>query len=367
MHRSQASRPRTLHRIGGAILGVSAAWFLLTRSGDLLAAVGSVASLGPAILPAGLGLVALGVINRGNQARVAHRLVGVPADLAPMVELSASSYATNKVVKSCGVAGLLPFLADARRRGHSRAKVAAAYVSMKLAETMSLCGLIALAVLGGIATGALHGAVLYGAIASLAYAAIITVALLVLGSSRSTADATVMLARRVSSRIRVLLHRPEREPRPSNGGEIVDALARLRSDPISGLPLLLTAVAGKIIGVACLALVLTGLGVGIGLPATVLIFTLTLMASMIGPFPGGIGVAEASLGALLVARGVPAPTAAAAVIAFRLLDLWLPLLAGVLGGLAHSRRVAAERDVLRCDDEFSTTPATFPIVLPVPA
>lgn len=367
MNRSSASRPRTLHRIAGAILGVSGAWFLLTRTSDVLAAVGSVASLGPGILPAGLGLVALGVLNRGNQARVAHRLVGVPADLAPMVELSASSYATNKVVKSCGVAGLLPFLADARRRGHSRAKVTAAYVSMKLAETISLCGLIAIAVLAGIATGALQGAVLYAAIASFVYALIVSAALLVLASSRSTADAAVVLARRVTDRIRVWLHRPAGAPGPSAGHGLGEALARLRSNPVAGIPLLVTALAGKVIGVACLVLVLTGLGVGIGLPATVLIFTLTLMASMIGPFPGGIGVAEASLGALLIARGVPVPTAAAAVIAFRLFDLWLPLLAGVLGGLAHSRRVVAERDVLRCDDEFSTTHVTFPIALPVPA
>ena len=346
-----------MHRIAGAILGVSAAWFLLTRSSDLLAAVNSVASLGPGILPAGLGLVAFGVLNRGNQARVAHRLVGIPAGLAPMVELSASSYAANKVVKSCGAVGLLPFLEDARRRGHSRAKVAAAYVSMKLAETISLCGLIALAVLAGVATGALHGAVLYGAIASFAYAVIVSVALLVLASSRSTADATGMLARRVASRVRVWLHRPEQDSRPAAGHELVDALARLRSDPMSGIPLLLTAVAGKVIGVACLALVLAGFGTGIGLPATVLIFTLTLMASMIGPFPGGIGVAEASLAALLVARGVPAPTAAAAVIAFRLLDLWLPLLAGALGGLAHSRRVSAERSSFPSDVDRSSTPA----------
>jgi uncharacterized membrane protein YbhN (UPF0104 family) len=355
--RSPASRPHAVPRIAAAILGVSGAWFLLTRSSDPLAAVGSVASLSPEILPIGLGLVALGVLNRGAQARQAFRLVGIPTGFAPMVELSASSYATNKVVKSCGAAGLLPFLAEGRRRGHNRAKIVAGYMSMKLAETISLCVLIAVVVLASIATGALHGAVLYGALASFAYAMVVSVSLLVLASSRSAADAAATLARRVMSRIRALLHRPEPDPGPSAGHELVDALARLRSDPISGMALLVSAVAGKVIGGACLALVLTGFGAGIGLPTIALFYTLTLMASMIGPLPGGIGVAEASLGALLVARGVPAPTAAAAVIAFRLLDLWLPLLAGALGGLAHSRRVSIERSAAEFEVEPSTLPA----------
>ena len=62
------------------------------------------------------------------------------------------------------------------------------------------------------------------------------------------------------------------------------------------------------------------------------------MASLVGPIPGGVGVADASLGALLVANGVAGPTAAAAVLAFRLLDLWLPLLVGAAAGARQYRR-----------------------------
>ena len=62
------------------------------------------------------------------------------------------------------------------------------------------------------------------------------------------------------------------------------------------------------------------------------------MASLVGPIPGGVGVADASLGALLIANGVAGPTAAAAVLAFRLLDLWLPLLVGAVAGARQYRR-----------------------------
>ena len=46
-------------------------------------------------------------------------------------------------------------------------------------------------------------------------------------------------------------------------------------------------------------MVLAGLGIHLGLATTLLIYTLTLMAALVGPLPGGIGVADASLGALL--------------------------------------------------------------------
>ena len=95
---------------------------------------------------------------------------------------------------------------------------------------------------------------------------------------------------------------------------------------------------GKLLGCAGLFMVLTGLGIHLGLATTLLIYTLTIMAALVGPLPGGIGVADASLGALLIANGVAGPTAAAAVLAFRLLDLWLPLFVGAAAGARQYRR-----------------------------
>jgi uncharacterized membrane protein YbhN (UPF0104 family) len=353
--------------IAAMILGICGAWFVVARSSDLLAAIGSVASLGPVPLLAGLGLVILGVLNRGFQARAAHRLLAVPARLVPMIELSASSYATNKVVKSGGAAGVLPFVTDARRRGVSGARVCAAYVSMKLTETLSMCALIAAAVLASLALGGLAGAVLYGAVASLAYALIVSLAILVLASHRGLAEAVGCRMQRVARFVRARLHRPQPTPGLSIGHELMDAVGHLRADPGAAGPLFFTAVAGKFIGIACLALVFAGFGIKVGFVATVLIYMLTVMAAMVGPLPGGIGVAEASLAGLLVARGVAAPTAAAAVMAFRLLDLWLPVVAGVLGGLSHSRRTAGERGAPRHGCERDGAPALAPVAIPVSA
>jgi uncharacterized membrane protein YbhN (UPF0104 family) len=114
--------------------------------------------------------------------------------------------------------------------------------------------------------------------------------------------------------------------------------------------------AAKLVGGACLALVLTGFGAGVGLITMALFYTLTLMVAMIGPLPGGIGVAEASLGAMLISAGVPGPAAAGAVIAFRILDLWIPLLSGALGGFASARRACGARCGVPLADEASAEP-----------
>jgi uncharacterized membrane protein YbhN (UPF0104 family) len=322
-------------RIFGTILAAAAGWFLVAHASDLLPAIGKVAGLGPYVLPAALGLVVLGVLNRGLQARASYRLVELPATLGAMTELSASSYATNKVVKSGGTAGLMPYLAHADRNDHCRARVVAAYVSTKLAETVSVAV--------GAATGGLHGTALFGAIGSAGYALVVGVGVVALASRRSVVELFARVGRRIAARARTLLRRPHPEAGPSAAVELADALARLRSDPRAASPLLATAFVGKLLGFAGLCMVLAGLGIHLSLATTLLVYTLTLMAALVGPLPGGIGIADASLGALLIANGVAAPAAAAAVVAFRLLDLWLPLLAGGVawsGQLRRARRAA---------------------------
>ena len=349
-------------RIFGVLLALAGGSFLVVHGGDLLPAVGRVASLGPHVLPLALALLLLGVLNRGVQARASFRLVELPATLPTMTGISASSYATNKIVKSGGTAGLVPFLAHAEREGHCRARVVAAYVSTKLAETVSLCALITIAVAASAATGGLHGTALFGAVASAGYALVVGIAVVLITSRRSIIDAAARAGRTVITQGRRLLGRPIPDAGPSNAAaELSDALGRLRRDPRAAAPLVLSAICGKLLGFAGLLLVLTGLGVHLGPVEALLVYTLTLMASLVGPLPGGLGVADASLGALLVANGVSGPQAAAAVVAFRLFDLWLPLLAGGVAWSVSLRRNRREANVT----DISIEPARPDLVEPV--
>jgi uncharacterized membrane protein YbhN (UPF0104 family) len=325
-------------RILGAVLVLFTGWFVVAHADGFLPALGKVVSLGPAALPIGLALVALGVLNRGLQTQASFRLVELDAPLAPLVKLSAMSYATNKVVKSAGASGLVPYLAHADRVGDPRSRTTAAYMSGKLAETISLCLLVAAALTAGAATGSLHGGALYGAIGSGVYAVVVGLGLVLLASRRSLVVGIAGRSRLVRARLRERFHRPAREVDGCAGHELACAIARLRADRRATTALLGTAVLGKLLGCAALYMVLGGLGIHLGLATTLLIYTLTIMAALVGPLPGGIGVADASLGALLIANGVPAPAAAGAVIAFRLLDLWIPLFVGAAAGAHHWRR-----------------------------
>jgi uncharacterized membrane protein YbhN (UPF0104 family) len=325
-------------RILGAVLLVFAGWFVVSHADDLLPAFGKVVSLGPTALPIGLALVALGVLNRGLQAQASFRLVELDAPFGPMVKLSAMSYATNKGVKSAGASGLVPYLAHADRVGNTRARTTAAYMSGKVAETISLCLLVMVAVTAGAATGSLHGGALYGAIGSTVYALVVGAALVLVASRRSLVVTIATRSRQLRARVRRRFGHPERDVEGCAGHELACAMARLRADWRATSALLGTAIFGKLLGCAALYLVLTGLDIHLDPATTLLVYTLTIMAALVGPLPGGIGVADASLGALLIANGVSGPAAAGAVIAFRLLDLWLPLVVGAAAGAHHWHR-----------------------------
>jgi undecaprenyl-diphosphatase len=80
--------------------------------------------------------------------------------------------------------------------------------------------------------------------------------------------------------------------------------------------------------VGVLYMCLHGLGIELSPLNTFIVFTLGIAAGTITPTPGGLGGTEAGLFAGLVAYQVPSSDALAAVLLFRMLTYWLPLLPG---------------------------------------
>ncbi|MEU6405092.1 lysylphosphatidylglycerol synthase domain-containing protein [Streptomyces sp. NPDC046985] len=72
-----------------------------------------------------------------------------------------------------------------------------------------------------------------------------------------------------------------------------------------------------------------------------LLYLAASSAAALLPTPGNLGSLEAALGVALTAAGAPAATAASAVLGYRLLTVWLPLVPGllVLGALIRRRAV----------------------------
>lgn len=95
----------------------------------------------------------------------------------------------------------------------------------------------------------------------------------------------------------------------------------------------------------CLALwlVLWGLGEPISLRAACFLYAFASLAGAVSMLPGGLGVAEGSLTALLVGLGTPLPSAAAATLLVRVATLWLAVGLGVLTLLLAFRGAPAAR------------------------
>lgn len=239
--------------------------------------------------PASLAVVCViaGILNRGAMHQAAHGMIGLRRNLLPMTVLAGAAQSVNKVVKSGGMAGLAVFL---RRAQGARTHVVAAYAGVSLANAIALATLMMLAIPASRRAGmgapamALGGLVLFGCL--FAVVAVVT-------KWRKQSDGIQACPRLAT---RVLAH------------GLID----------------------KAIGATALAFAAQASGASIGLSSVVVAYAAALSVSSAGPLPSGFGVVEATLLALFVTMGVPAPIAAATVFVFRLLDLWIPLAVGGL-------------------------------------
>jgi uncharacterized membrane protein YbhN (UPF0104 family) len=116
--------------------------------------------------------------------------------------------------------------------------------------------------------------------------------------------------------------------------ELYDAVQLLRAHPWSALPVLGWAVGLEVAGIAVVVAATAAVGLPIDLGHAVVIYATAVLFGIVGFLPGGLGFVELTTVAVLVSYGIPAPRAAAAIVLYRGLELWLPAL---VGGLAAAR------------------------------
>jgi uncharacterized protein (TIRG00374 family) len=72
------------------------------------------------------------------------------------------------------------------------------------------------------------------------------------------------------------------------------------------------------------------------------------------PLPGGIGGIDGGLIGTLVVYGTPPAVTAAAVLAYRIILFWLPLIAGSIAFLQLRRDVPHDREFATCEARAAT-------------
>lgn len=277
-------------------------------------------------------LSALSIVNRGGLYRATHRAVGIDPDLAGMVRVSAAGYAMNKAVKTGGAAPLALFIRHGKHDGHVGGSVAAAYLLGGLGAQIGLGVVIIGACVTAAATGA-WGPVWTGAAVGVGAYVVGAATVIAVGLRRRT---VVQRAGRwgLRSLFRLSRGRFGSELSTADNVETIDdffdALTIVASRPRSLLPAIGHAVFDKALGAAVLVCALRATGADVPVWAVPTVYVIALLASSMSFVSGGLGTVEASMGALLASRGVEPGVAAAGVLLFRLVDMWIPLLAGSL-------------------------------------
>jgi hypothetical protein len=119
--------------------------------------------------------------------------------------------------------------------------------------------------------------------------------------------------------------------RPPSDGRLVRAYERIRVvrlSPGAWAGALVLALANWLLDMACLIACVAAIGAPIDWRDLVVVYALTQLIAVLPFTPGGLGVVEAGLTALLVSYGTPAAAAIATVLLYRALTFWALVPAG---------------------------------------
>ena len=246
-------------------------------------------------------------------------------DLPVLARGSLAAVALNSAVKSGGAAGLVALQRAGRRRGYPDADVRTGYL---LATTAVDAGFL-LVLAAAVAVLVADDGATRGELVATAAFLVVTVArgALLVAAARSRTTVRRVLAG--GERLRALvLRRPRRPVAESSVTDLVTAARALSARPLRALPAVLSATAVDVVAVGMLAAAVAAVGGGVHPGQALVAYALSAVAATLGPLPGGVGAAELGAVAALVAGGLPATTATAATLLFRVAEFWVPLLVG---------------------------------------
>jgi len=304
--------------VGAAL--AAAIWSQRATVGDALA---EMRTMSPAVVAV---LIALAVAERATRADIVRRLLG-PVTFGRALTIHDVGTAATKGVPLGGPLATALRWSIARDAAVPTTTFASTLVAYGVATTF-VTWLLPLAVLLVEITSESPDRtdlVLIGACAAVVGASALFW-MVVLGSERIAGWAAGWM-RRLRDRI---AHRVPAVAGHDPGDALLTIRDSLRSVARRPTGLLVRTVIAQSCSAVILLVALRGLGVGAELATLEFLrvyFVVTLLSSFV-PTPGGVGVVEAGLTGALVAAGVSAPTALAAVIVYRLLTYVTPIVVG---------------------------------------
>jgi len=270
------------------------------------------------LIPFAISAEILSMATLARQQRRFLRAGGVRLSITSMVTII---YASNAISVSIPIAGSAMSAAFSfrsfARRGADRGLAGWALAMSGVISTVTFALIVAVgAILSGDAVAAA-----VGALGGVAIVVPVLACLIGLRNDRlrgrleSVATRGLQLAQRV-------IQRPRGDPR-----ELIQAsvarIVGLHLRPRGWIFVFCLATTNWVANIACLALSLMAVRSPVPWSGLILAWSVGVGAASFGITPGGLGVVEAALAGALVAAGVHAPQAVAAVLLYRLISFWL--------------------------------------------
>lgn len=331
---SQPSRlGRRLRGAAWLVVGAFVVLFLVQNHSDLHNAWRAILESHKSWLALTALAMVIWLLNLSWLHASAQRAAGLHPGAADLIRPAIVGNALNLVTKSGGMAGLATFVADARQTGRSRGSVVAAYALAQMLGEIAFGATLLIALVLVWVDGRLSGAEIAASCVFIVY---LSARVGLLAASVRSRDAVRRLHAWPRRAISALRHEEAPTIDTSGADELYDAMLLIRRERRRALPVLGHAMALEALGV----LELWGAAAAVGASNSLLVafvgYAVSVLFTIVGFLPGGIGFVEISLGAVLTSYGASIATATAAVVLYRVVELWLPLMIGSM--LARSLR-----------------------------
>jgi putative heme transporter len=311
---SSHSRAHWLRNLFGVAVLALALAALLNKRHDLTSASHILARLDWRWLVLAVGAEAASMVVFARLQRWLLRAGGVRMGLRSMIEITLAGNAMGTTLPGGAAWSATWAFGQLRRRGADR--VLSGWVIL-VAGALAAFALFVMVAVGSFVAGS------KGPVADLRPLAAVLAAIPV-----AAGIGAVLLARWPALRARVR-HLWEAEARHPRVKSAEDALGRLwgriltvRPSPLGWLGAFSLALANWAWDAVALSACILALGAGVPWRGVLVAYTLTQIAASFPITPGGLGVVEGSLAALLVAYGLPLDRAVAATLLYRLVSFW---------------------------------------------
>lgn len=285
--------------------------------------------------------LAVSVVGVANLAALHHRAqlaMGLTPRFGSSLRAGAAAQFLNLVTKSGGMAGLAAFLGGRTARP-ARSRVVVAYLLATLLGQLSFAAVLGASLVIIWMNGKLTPADIA---ATVVFAVILSaiVAGMVAGLRSPEALARLQaLPARLARRARALVGRPGAAPAAADerAHDLYEAVQVLVRRPRAAAAATAHAFGVELLGAMLIWSVLRSVGERPSAELAMVAYAVSVLFAIVSFLPGGLGFVEAGLGAVLVSYGIAGPVAAAAVVLYRLFELWVPVAVGAWAAQSLAR------------------------------